>query len=72
MKRNGYLYFPILEKEIKERGIKKKAMEKLLDIDHVSFWYKLNGKRPFTIDQALLIWKTWFSDVPVQELFWHE
>lgn len=72
MKRNGEVYFPTLEAEIAKRGIKKKDIANRAGIEISTFYYKLNGTRPFTLDQALSIWETWFPDIPVNELFKHE
>ncbi len=69
MKRNGQIYFPRLESEILFRGITKTEITQKLGINHSSFIYKLNGERPFTLEQGLTIWKTWFSDIPIDELF---
>lgn len=69
MKKTGEVHYPRLEAEISCRGILKKDMLTILKLDHASFSYKLNGERPFTLEQGLLIWKTWFSDIPIDELF---
>ena len=69
MKKTGKVYYPKLEAEISCRGILKKDMRTVLKLDHSSFSYKLNGERPFTLEQGLLIWKTWFSDIAIEELF---
>lgn len=69
MKKNGEVCYPRLESEIVSRGIRKKNVYELLEIDRSSLTNKLNGKSPFTIEQALLIWKMWFSDIPINELF---
>lgn len=69
MKRNGDVYFPMLEAEIARRGIKKKDIAARAGIEISTFYYKLNGKRPFTLDQALNIWKMWFVDIPIEKLF---
>lgn len=69
MKKTGEVYYPRLEAEISCRGILKKDMLMILKLDHASFSYKLNGERPFTLEQGLLIWKTWFSDISIDELF---
>lgn len=69
MTKSGKVYYPRLEAEIAQRGILKKDMKEALGIDHASFSYKLNGIRPFTLEQGILVWKTWFSDIPIDELF---
>ncbi|MBR7085315.1 MAG: hypothetical protein IKI37_09090 [Oscillospiraceae bacterium] len=69
MKKTGNVTFPCLESEITRRGIRKMDIQQKLGINHSSFSYKLNGERPFTLEQGLTIWKTWFSDIPIDELF---
>ena len=69
MKKNGKTYYPRLETEVVQRGLLKENIIKLLAIDPSTFTSKLNGERPFTLEQGLLIWKTWFSDIPIDELF---
>ena len=69
MKKDGTVCFPRLESEIVKRGIQKKEIREFLGIEHSSFCQKLNGKRPFTLEQGLTIWGTWFSDIPIDELF---
>lgn len=70
MKQKNYNY-PVLESEIKHKGIKKKTMAQLLGVDEVTFWHKTCGKRSFTVEQAILIQKTWFPEIPIEELFSH-
>lgn len=70
MKEKNYNY-PKLESEIKTKGIKKKVIARLLDVDEVTIWHKTCGKRSFTVEQAILIQKTWFPEIPIEELFSH-
>lgn len=69
MKKSGEIYYPNLESEIARRGILKKDIKNVLGLDHATFSYKLNGIRPFTLEQGLTIWKTFFYDIPIDELF---
>lgn len=69
MKKSGEVCYPRLEAEIVSRGVRKTDIYKLLEIDRSSLTNKLNGKSPFTIGQALLMWKMWFYDIPIDELF---
>ena len=69
MDKNGKVCYPRLEAEIVRRGIRKQEIYDKLGIDRSSLTNKLNGRCPFTIEQALLIWKKWFSDIPINELF---
>ncbi len=70
MKKTGspYLY-PILETEIKKRHIKKVRIAELLNIQKRTLSKKLNGEIKFSLEEGLLIWKTWFSDIPIDELY---
>lgn len=68
MKQNRYNY-PTLEAAIKRKGIKKKAIAKVLGVDEATIWHKTRGGRSFTVEQALLIQKTWFPEVPIDVLF---
>lgn len=69
MKKDGTVYYPRLEAEIVKRGIRKTEIRKRLGVNHTTLSEKLNGKRPFTLEQGLFIWETWFHDVPIEELF---
>lgn len=68
MEQNRYNY-PTLEAAIKRKGIKKKAIAKVLGVDEGTIWHKTRGCRSFTVEQALLIQKTWFPEVPIDVLF---
>ena len=72
MKKNGEIYYPNLEIEIIKHKVTKTEIAKKLEIDYSSFAHKLNGVRPFTLEQGLVIWKTWFEEIPIDELFHHE
>lgn len=71
MKRSPKPYYPQLEIEILRRGILKRDMREKLGVNHTTFSQKINGKHPFTLEQGLSIWRTWFADVPIEELFSH-
>ncbi len=71
MRKDGYVHFPLLETEMVKRGVFKRDIIKLLGIEASTLSYKINGKRDFTLDEALIIWKKWFNDIPVDELFAH-
>ena len=70
MRQKDYNY-PVLESEIKRKGVKKKAMAQALGVDEVTIWHKTCGKRSFTVEQAILIQKTWFQEIPISVLFQH-
>lgn len=71
MRKDGYVHFPVLETEMTKRGIFKRDIIGLIGIEASTLSYKINGKREFTLDEALAIWRKWFSDIPVDELFMH-
>ena len=72
MKRDGTAYYPLLESEIILRKISKKDTYQLLDVQPNTFTLKLNGNLRFSLDEAIRIQETFFSDVSVNQLFRHE
>ena len=68
MQQDHYNY-PTLEAAIKRKGIKKKTIAKVFDVDEATIWHKTRGGRSFTVEQALLIQNTWFPEVPIDVLF---
>lgn len=72
MKRDGTAYYPLLESEIILRKISKKDIYQLLDVQPNTFTLKLNGNLRFSLDEAIRIQETFFSDVSVNKLFQHE
>lgn len=72
MKRDGTAYYPVLESEIILRKISKKDIYQLLDVQPNTFTLKLNGNLRFSLDEAIRIQETFFSDVSVNQLFRHE
>ncbi|MCM1231613.1 MAG: XRE family transcriptional regulator [Ruminococcus flavefaciens] len=71
MKKDGYVHYPVLESEMAKRGILKRDVIELLGVENSTFSNKINGKRDFTLTEALAIWNKWFGDIPVDELFRH-
>ncbi len=71
MRKDGYVHFPVLETEMMKRRIFKRDITELLNIEASTLSNKINGKREFTLDEALMIWEKWFSDIPIDELFKH-
>ncbi|MDE5885780.1 MAG: hypothetical protein K2H29_11990 [Oscillospiraceae bacterium] len=63
------IVYPTLEAEIARRGIKKYEIAKFLGISPRTFSNKLSASIGFSLEQGLTIWKTFFSDVPIDELF---
>lgn len=66
------IFYPALEAEIRKRRIKKKDIAEMLCLKQNGFFYKLSGRRKFSVDEAIKIQETWFPDIPVNELFKHE
>lgn len=71
IRKNGYVHFSVLETEMMKRGVFKCDISKLLGIELSTLSYKINGKREFTLNEALMIWEKWFSDIPINKLFMH-
>lgn len=71
MKNNGYVHYPGLESEMVKRGILKRDIISLIGVENSTLSNKINGKRDFTLTEALIIWNKWFRDIPVDELFTH-
>lgn len=72
MKRDGTAYYPVLESEIILRKISKKDIYQLLNVQPNTFTLKLNGNLRFSLDEAIRIQETFFSDVSVNQLFRHD
>lgn len=72
MRKDGSVYFPMLEAEMGRRGIQKEHFRQLLGIDYSSVSQKVNGHRKFLLEEAIKIQETYFPDISVNELFWHE
>ena len=68
----GTAYCPVVESEIILRKISKKDIYQLLDVQANTFTLKLNGNLRFSLDEAIRIQETFFSDVSVNQLFQHE
>jgi len=72
MKRDGTAYYPVLESEIILRKISKKDIYSLLGFQANTFTLKLNGNLRFSLDEAIRIQETFFSDISVNQLFRHD
>lgn len=58
-----------LKGEMAKRNISLEAIAQLLDIHRNSAANKVNGRTRFTVDEALLIRDTFFSDLSTDYLF---
>lgn len=72
MRRDGFVYYPVLEAEMGRNGIQKEQIQQLLKIDYSSVSQKVNGRRPFKVDEAIRIQETFFPYVSVNRLFQHD
>lgn len=72
MKRDGTAYYPVLESEIILRKVSKKDICLLLGVQKNTFAKKLNGNLRFSLDEAIHIQETFFSDISVNQLFRHD
>lgn len=61
--------YPILELEIRKRGIKLKAIYEKIGVTSRTLYNKRNGIVPFTWEEAVDIQKTFFPDISKDELF---
>lgn len=64
--------YPLLEKAMKEKGIKRKDLAKLLKVRYATIIDKLKGRSAFTYDEALKIKDTFFHEYDIEELFCRE
>jgi hypothetical protein len=60
---------PVLEREIFERGLKKKIIAKKLKITERTFGNKLSGRTEFTWQEACDIKNSFFPDIEKDILF---
>lgn len=61
--------FPVLSAKIAENGIKKNVIALHCGISDKTFRNKMCGKSSFTWDEASAIHKTFFPDIPIDDLF---
>lgn len=61
--------FPTLITEIARRGIKKKTLAESVGICGKALKNKLDGKTAFQLDEVREIQRTFFPDIPIDELF---
>lgn len=61
--------YPNLEFEMNKIGLKKKCLAELLGVRTATIYDKLNGKFPFTLDEATEIKKKYFPQKTLDYLF---
>ena len=57
------VYYPILEREIAGRGVKKKAIAESIQVCNKTLNNKLSGRVPFTWPEVSRIRKQFFPDI---------
>lgn len=60
--------YPVLEGKIAERGIKKNAIAKRLNITQKSFRNKMIGDAPFTWPEVITLQNVFFPDIDKETL----
>ncbi len=58
-----------LEAEIVRKNISKEVIAKKINKTYNTLSQKLNGKYPFTYDEALIIQENYFPNIELKELF---
>lgn len=67
------VYYPMLEREIAGRGIKKKAIAESINVCYKSLNNRLSGRVPFTWPEVSRIRNQFFPDMNPDVLFaWAE
>ncbi len=61
--------YPTLVKEMAVRKIKRGDLAQAAGISGKTFYNKMNGNTPFTLDEALAIKKAFFMHMTLEELF---
>lgn len=64
--------YPTLVREIGNRGIKLKTIAATANMSERTLYNKMQGIRPFTWPEVKIIWKHFFPDLSVDELFQEE
>jgi len=61
--------YPNLEAEMARKGLKRKDLADVLNVRTATIYDKLNGKYPFTLNEAMKIRDNLFPDLTVDYLF---
>lgn len=61
--------YPNLEKELEKLGLKRKDLAVILKVRSATVYDKLNGKYPFTLNEAVKIKDELFPSLTVDYLF---
>lgn len=68
MKKHKIIY-PELKAAIARNGIKHGEIANLLEKTETTISSKMNGKSSFSVEEAIKVWKAYFSDIPFDILF---
>lgn len=72
MKIDGSAYYPRLEAEMILRHVTRLNLKDCIKLKYNTLCKKVNGELRFSLDEAIRIQETFFSDMTVNELFRHE
>lgn len=72
MKIDGSAYYPRLEAEMILRHVTRLNLKDCIKLKYNTLCKKVNGELRFSLDEAIRIQETFFSDVSVNQLFRHE
>lgn len=61
--------YPILKLAIGNSRYSQKEIAQKIGMNEQSFCYKIQGKRPFTLDEAIAIQKNFFPNEDLEYLF---
>jgi len=72
VKIDGSAYYPRLEAEMILRHVTRLNLKDCIKLKYNTLCKKVNGELRFSLDEAIRIQETFFSDVSVNQLFRHE
>ncbi len=72
MKIDGSAYYPRLEAEMILRHVTRLNLKDCIKLKYNTLCKKVNGELRFSLDEAIRIQETFFSDVSVNQLFRHD
>lgn len=72
MKRDGSAYYPRLEAEMILRHVTRLDLKDCIELKYNTLCKKVNGELRFSLEEAIRIQETFFSDVSVNQLFQHD
>mgnify|MGYP001499107902 CR=1 FL=1 len=61
--------YPNLEAEMARQGLRRKDLAEVLDVRTATIYDKLNGKFPFTLNEAMRIRDSLFPNLTIDYLF---